>query len=57
MQIVLIIIGVLLLLGVVAAIAGSFRNRKLQAMVERGEIDKITDPQKSPDEGCGQPET
>ena len=48
MQIVLIIIGVLLLLGVVAAIAGYFRNRKLQAMLERGEIDKIPDPQEIP---------
>ena len=57
MQIVLIIIGVLLLLGVVAAIAGYFRNRKLQAMLERGEIDKIPDPQEIPEECCGQHET
>ncbi len=57
MQIVLIIIDVLLLLGVVAAIAGYFRNRKLQAMLERGEIDKIPDPQEIPEECCGQHET
>ena len=57
MQIVLIIIGVLLLLGVVAAIAGYFRNRKLQAMLERVEIDKIPYPQEIPEECCGQHET
>ncbi|MGM9759059.1 MAG: phospholipase [Parabacteroides sp.] len=57
MQFILIIIGVLLLLGLIAAIAGYIRNRKLQAMLERGEIDKIPDPQEIPQECCGQHET
>lgn len=57
MQFILIIIGILLLLGLIAAIAGYIRNRKLQAMLERGEIDKIPDPQEIPQECCGQHET
>ena len=38
-------------LGVVAAIAGHFRNKKLQKMLERGEISEI------PEVCCGQHET
>ena len=38
-------------LGVVAAIAGYFRNKKLQKMLERGEISEI------PEVCCGQHET
>jgi len=41
----------LVALGIVAAILGYFRNRKLQRMLERGEIDEI------PEECCGQHET
>lgn len=35
-----IIIGIIVL-GILAAIAGYFRNRKLQKMLERGEIAEI----------------
>ena len=38
-------------LGVVAAVAGYFRNKKLQKMLERGEISEI------PEVCCGQHET
>ena len=39
-----IVIGIIVL-GVVAAIAGYFRNRKLQKMLERGEISEIPEAQ------------
>ena len=44
-------------LGIVAAIAGYFRNRKLQKMLERGEITEIPEPAEIPEECCGQHET
>ena len=47
----------LVALGIVAAVAGYFRNRKLQRQLERGEIDAIPDPQEIPEECCGQHET
>ena len=47
----------LLVLGVVSAIIGYLRNKKLQGMLERGEIDSIPDPQELTDECCGQHET
>ena len=61
----------LVALGLVAAVAGYFRNRKLQRQLERGEIDAIPDPQEIsvyaelgyqipqeiPEECCGQHET
>ena len=40
----------LVALGLVAAVAGYFRNRKLQRQLERGEIDAIPDPQEIPEE-------
>ena len=47
----------LVALGVVAAILGYFRNRKLQRMLERGEIDEIPEAKEIPEECCGQHET
>lgn len=47
------IIG-LVFLGVVAAIAGYFRNRKFQQMLERGEITEIPEAKEIPEECCGQ---
>ena len=44
----------LVALGIVAAIAGYFRNRKLQRQLERGEIDAIPEPREIPEECCGQ---
>ena len=52
-----IVIGIIVL-GVVAAIAGYFRNRKWQKMLERGEISEIPEAQELvTDECCGQHET
>ena len=53
-----IVIGIIVL-GIVAAIAGYFRNRKLQQMLERGEISEIPEPKEltEEDERCGQHET
>lgn len=51
-----IVIGIILL-GVLAAVAGYFRNRKLQQMLERGEIAEIPEAQEVPDVCCGQHET
>lgn len=47
----------LVVLGVVAAIAGYFRNRKLQKMLERGEISEMPQVQEAPEVCCGQHET
>ena len=46
----------LVVLGIVAAILGYFRNKKLQKMLERGEITEIPEPQEIPEECCGQHE-
>ena len=46
----------LVALGVVAAILGYFRNRKLQRMLERGEISEIPEPREIPEQCCGQHE-
>ena len=53
-----IVIGIIVL-GIVAAIAGYFRNRKLQQILERGEISEIPEPKEltEEDECCGQHET
>ena len=53
-----IVIGIIVL-GIVAAIAGYFRNRKLQQMLERGEISEIPEPKEltEEEECCGQHET
>ncbi len=47
----------LVVLGVVAAIAGYFHNRKWQRMLERGEISEIPQPEPIVEECCGQHET
>ncbi len=47
----------LVVLGIVAAIAGYFRNKKLQGMLERGEITEIPEAREIPAECCGQHET
>ena len=51
------IIIAVIALGVVAAIAGYFRNRKLQQMLERGEITEIPEAKEIPEVCCGQHET
>lgn len=51
------IITGILILGLFAAIAGYFRNRKLQRMLERGEISEIPEAQEIPEVCCGQHET
>lgn len=53
-----IIIGIIAL-GLVAAVAGYFRNRKLQQMLEHGEITEIPEPKEltAEEECCGQHET
>ena len=43
-------------LGIVAAILGYFRNRRLQGMLERGEIDKLPEVRTVADGCCGQHE-
>lgn len=50
----IVILSGLLLLGIVAAIAGHFRHKKLQEMLERGEIPEIPEVQEVDDECCGQ---
>lgn len=52
----IVILSCLLLLGVVAALAGSFRQKKLQGMLERGEISEIPEPVITNGECCGQHE-
>ena len=51
-----IVIGIIVL-GVIAAVAGYFRNKKLQKMLERGEISEIPEAREIPEECCGQHET
>lgn len=47
----------LVVLGIIAAIAGYFRNRRLQGMLERGEITEIPEAKEIPEVCCGQHET
>lgn len=49
----------IVVLGLVAAVVGYFRNRKLQKMLERGEITEIPEAKELTVEGecCGQHET
>lgn len=47
----------LVVLGIVAAIAGYFRNKKWQRMLERGEISEIPEAEPVPEVCCGQHET
>lgn len=51
-----IVIGIIIL-GIIAAIAGYFRNRRLQKMLERGEITEIPEAQEIPEVCCGAHET
>ena len=47
----------LLLLGIIALIAGMIRNRRLQKKIERGELDRMPDIKEADAECCGQHET
>ena len=47
----------LVILGIVAAVIGYFRNKRLQKMLERGEITEIPEAAEIPEECCGQHET
>lgn len=51
------IITGILVLGILAAVAGYIRNRRLQQMLERGEITEIPEAKEIPEECCGQHET
>ena len=46
----------LVLLGVVALIAGTIRNRRLQKKIERGELDRMPEVKEVDIECCGQHE-
>ena len=46
-----------IVLGILAAIAGHLRNKKLQGMLERGEIKEIPEPKEISEGCCGQHET
>ncbi len=47
----------LILLAIVAAVAGIIRNRRLQAQIDRGELEAMPEIQTVDDECCGQHET
>jgi len=51
-----IVIGIIVL-GILAAVAGYFRNKKLEGMLERGEIKEIPEAQELLEGCCGQHET
>ena len=51
-----IVIGIIVL-GILTAIAGHLRNKKLQGMLERGEIKEIPEPKEMSEGCCGQHET
>ena len=51
-----IVIGIIVF-GILAAIAGHLRNKKLQGMLERGEIKEIPEPKEISEGCCGQHET
>lgn len=48
-----ILITGIIILGVIAAILGHFRNKKLQKQLERGQITEIPDPREIPEVCCG----
>ena len=50
-----IVLGIIVL-GGVAAVLGYFRSRKLQRMLERGEISEIPEAKEIPEACCGQHE-
>lgn len=43
----------LIVLGLIAAVMGYFRNRKFEQMLERGEIDEIPEAKEIPEVCCG----
>ena len=49
------IIIAVIVLGVIAAVAGYFRNKKLQKMLERGEIAEIPEAREIPEAGSMKP--
>lgn len=51
-----ILITGLVLLGVIALIAGAARNRRLQQKIERGELDRMPEVKEAAVECCGQHE-
>lgn len=52
------LIGGIILIGIVAAIAGAIRNQRLKKMLERGEISEIPEAAEIKEEACcGQHET
>ena len=51
-----IVIGIIVL-GILAAIAGHLRKKKLQGMLERGAITEIPEPKEISEGCCGQHET
>ncbi len=51
-----IVIGIIVL-GILAAVAGYFRNKKLEGMLERGEIKEIPEAKELSEGCCGQHET
>ena len=46
----------LVLLGVIALIAGIIRNKRLQKKIEKGELDSMTEVKELDVECCGQQE-
>lgn len=46
----------LLLLGIIALIAGTIRNRKLQQKIEKGELERMPEVKEADVECCGQHE-
>lgn len=52
-----ILVGSLLILAVIALIAGYVRNKGLQKKIERGELDRMPEIEEVDSECCGQHET
>ena len=52
-----ILIASLVLLAIVAMIAGYIRNQRLKKKIERGELDKFPEVKEADVECCGQHET
>lgn len=52
-----ILVGSLLILAVIALIAGYVRNKRLQKKIERGELDRMPEIEEVDSECCGQHET
>ena len=52
-----ILITGLVLLGIIALIAGTIRNKRLQQKIEKGELDRMPEVKEADVECCGQHET